>query len=269
MPADGRRPVAVITGASSGIGRAFAEQIAEAQHDLVLVARTRERLERLANELRERHRIEAFTHVADLEDARALAELEARLRATPPDLLVNSAGFGTAGAFSELPIEREDALLRVNVIALVRLTHACLPGMLARGSGGIINVSSLAGEVPSGFNATYGGSKAFVTSFTQALYEELAGTPVRIQCLLPGLTRTEWAEIAGIDTSRTPDLAISDPKDVAAASLAALASGRAVCVPGLPNRMLSLVQRVMPRPWMRRITARATRGSLAKPRSVK
>jgi short-subunit dehydrogenase len=179
--------------------------------------------------------------------------------------LINNAGFGTAGAFPSLDIERESQLVRVNVLALVRLTHAALPGMLERGSGAIINVSSLAGEVPSGYNATYGATKAFVTSFTRALYEELRESPVQIQCLLPGLTRTDWARNAGIDTSSTPDIAISEPAEVAAASLAALAKGEAVCVPGALNRVLAFAQRALPRRLMGRVTARATRGTLITP----
>jgi short-subunit dehydrogenase len=263
MPAESRR-VAAVTGASSGIGRAFAKRLAAAEHDLILIARSQDRLESTAAELRERHGGEVRVLPADLGDALALAGVEAELRADPPHLLVNSAGFGTSGAFADLDIEHETELLRVNVIALVRLTRACLPGMLERGSGAIVNVSSLAGEVPSGFNAIYGGSKAFVSSFSQALYEELRDSPVIVQCLLPGLTDTAWAQTAGIDTSNTPSIAISDPDDVAAASLAALERRAAVCIPGAPNRVLAFVQRVVPRAWMRRATARATKGSLAR-----
>jgi hypothetical protein len=258
------RPVAVVTGASSGIGRAFAQQLAAAGHDLVVVARSRERLEVLAVELRERNGVEVRVVVADLGQAGPLAELAASLQARAPDLLVNNAGFGTFGRFHQLDLAREEELLRVNVQALVRLTHACLPGMLERGSGAVINVSSLAGEVPSGYNATYGASKSFVTSFSQALYEELRDTPITVQCLLPGLTDTAWAETAGIDISNTPRLAISDAADVARASLAALRSGAAVCVPGAANRVLAFIQRVSPRALMRRATARAARGALAR-----
>ena len=264
MPAEGRRSAAVVTGASSGIGRAFAEQLAAGRNDLVLIARSQERLDALAGELRERESIEARVIAADLGDREQLEEVERQLRVDPPDLLVNSAGFGSAGAFVDLDLQREEALLRVNVMALMRLTHACLPGMVERGSGGIINVSSLAGEVPSGFNATYGASKAFVTSFTLALYEELAETGVGIQCLLPGLTKTAWAETAGIDVSNTPSFAVSYPGEVASASLVSLSRGEAVCVPGVPNRLLALIQRTAPRSWMRRFTAKATRRSLAK-----
>jgi len=261
MPAE--RPVAVVTGASQGIGRAFAEQLAAGGYDIWLVARSRERLEALAVELREREGVEVRVVAADLGEAAPLAELVRALRSDPPDLLVNNAGFGTAGAFHELDFAREGELLRVNVHALMSLTHACLPGMVARGSGAVVNVSSLAGEVPSGFNATYGASKAFVTSFSQALYEELRDTPVTVQCLLPGLTATAWAETAGIDMSGA-SVPVADPADVAKASLAALTSGAAVCIPGATNRILAIVQRLTPRSLMRRATAKATRGTLVR-----
>jgi uncharacterized protein len=254
------RPVAVVTGASSGIGRAFAEQLAHEGYDLTIVARSRDRLEALAVELRERNGIRVSVVPADLgEDAMLLADA---LRTDVPDLLVNSAGFGTFGGFHAHDLAREIEMLRVNVQALICLTHACLPGMLERGSGAVVNVSSLAGAVPSAYNATYGASKAFVTSFSLAVYEELRGTPVRVQCLLPGLTDTAWAETAGIDISTVPRFAISHAADVARASLAALERGSAVCVPGAANRILGVVQRVAP-VWMRRVTARAARRALA------
>jgi short-subunit dehydrogenase len=258
------RALAVVTGASSGIGRAFADQLAASGHDLVIIARSRERLEALATELRERDAVEVRVTVADLGDAGTVSRIAESLHGDCPDLLVNCAGFGTAGAFQDLDIDREAELLQVNIHALVRLTHACLPGMLERGRGSIVNVSSLAGEVPSGFNATYGASKAFVTSFSQALYEELRDTPVVVQCLLPGLTDTAWAETAGIDMG-SGSVPVADAADVARASLAALPSGSAVCIPGTTNRILAAIQRVTPRALMRRATARATRGALAGP----
>ncbi len=264
MPAE-PRPVAAVTGASSGIGREFARALSAKGYDLLLVARSRDRLDALATELRDRDDIDARVIAADLGDGAQLAAVEDQLRAAPPNLLVNNAGFGTSGAFATLDVSREEELLRVNVIALMRLARAPLPGMLERGSGAIINVSSLAGQVPSGFNATYGASKAFVTSFSQALHEELRDTAVTVQCLLPGLTDTAWAETTGIDVSNTPSMAISDPADVAAASLAALEHDSVVCIPGVPNRVLAFVQRVAPRAWMRRVTAKATQGSLAEP----
>jgi len=266
MPA--RRPLAAVTGASSGIGRAFAEQLAAGGHDLVVVARSRDRLEALAAELRERNGVAIDVVVADLGEAGPLSELTDSLRAQVPDVLVNSAGVGTFGLFQELDLAREMQLLRLNVQALVRLTHACLPGMLERGSGAVVNVSSLAGQVPSAYNATYGASKSFVTSFSLALYEELRGKPVTVQCLLPGLTDTAWAETAGIDISAVPRMAISAPADVARASLAALRRGSAVCVPGAANRVLALVQRVLPGP-MRRATARAARRAVRKAPAVR
>src|SRR5262245_57221413 len=160
-PQPGRKH-ALVTGASAGIGEAFARALAKQQHDLVLVARRGDRLEALAKELGERHAIVATPHVADLAEDADLAALAERLAQEPPDLLVNNAGFGTMGAFAELDPERELEEIRLNVVALVRLTRAALPGMVARGRGAIVNVSSLAGESAGPFNATYAATKAYV-----------------------------------------------------------------------------------------------------------
>lgn len=259
------RPLAVVTGASSGIGEAFAEALAARAYDLLLVARSQSRLQALAERLMKAHGVEARVQCADLSQATEIERVEAEVRRSNPELLINNAGFGTAGRFDTLELDRESDLVRVNILALLRLSHAALPGMLERGSGDIINVSSLAGEVPSGFNATYGASKAFVSSFTRALHEELAESPVGVQCLLPGLTRTGWAEKAGIDTRNTPELAISEPADVVAACLRALDAKRPVCIPGASNRVLAFFQRALPRRWMSRMTAKATRASLVDP----
>jgi len=259
------RPLAVVTGASSGIGEAFAEALAARDYDLLLLARSQARLQSLADRLHEKHGIDARVHCADLSKKPELESAEAEIRRASPQLLVNNAGFGTAGRFQDLDLERESDLVGVNILALLRLTHAALPAMLERGSGDIINVSSLAGEVPSGFNATYGASKAFVTSFSRALAEELSESPVGVQCLLPGLTRTQWAEKAGIDTRNTPNLAFSEPAEVVAASLRCLAAQRVLCIPGASNRLLAFFQRALPRRWMSRMTAKATRGSLIDP----
>ncbi len=259
MPTE--RRLAVVTGASSGIGRAFAEQLAALGHDLVIVARSRERLEALAVELGERNGSEVQIFVADLNNDKSVTDLAGLLHSRVPDLLVNSAGFGAFGRFEELDLDRQVELLRVNVQALVCLTYACLPGMLKRGSGAVVNVSSLAGEAPIAYNAIYGASKSCVTSFSRALYEELRDTAITVQCLLPGLTATPWAEAAGVDTANVPRMAISDPDDVVRASLAALRRGSAECVPGAANRILALVQRTMPR-LLSRTIASATRKNM-------
>jgi short-subunit dehydrogenase len=255
--AGGPRRSAVVTGASVGLGRAFAERLAREQYDLVLVARDAERLGELAGRLASERPIEARALPADLTDPAGLARVEAEVRERTPDLLVNNAGFATVGRFAELDVGAEEREVRLNVLALLRLTHAALRPMVERGHGAVINVSSLAGEAASPFTATYAATKAFVTSFTEALSEELRGSGVRVQALLPGFTRTEFQQRAGIDTKAIPDLAWMEPGDVVEASLAALEKGVVTCIPGLGNRMLAPLQRLLPRSLVRRVLGAA------------
>jgi len=250
----GPRRRALVTGASSGIGAAFAERLARDQFDLVLVARSRDRLDALAKRLVETRGVEVEVLAADLSRAEGLRIVEARVKEDPTlDLLVNNAGFGTFGAFAELDVEREEEEIRLNVIALVRLTHAALPAMQARGHGAIIQVSSLAGNSPTPYNAVYGATKSFVSSFTEALHEEVRGSGVRLQVLQPGFTRTEFQDRAGIGTTGIPDFAWMTAEAVVEASLAALRSGDLVCVPGGANRALAAVTSLLPRSLTRRV----------------
>ena len=251
--AGGPRRSALVTGASTGIGRTFAERLARDQYDLVLVARGAERLEALAKRLAEQRGIAARVLVADLTEPADLARVEAEVRERTPDLLVNNAGFGTVGRFAELDVAGEEREVRLNVLALLRLTHAALAPMVERGHGGVINVSSLAGEAASPYTATYAATKAFVTSFSEALSEELRGSGVRVQVLLPGFTRTEFQERAGIDTQAIPGFAWMEPEAVVEASLAGLERGQVVCIPGLGNRLLAPFQRLLPRALVRRV----------------
>jgi short-subunit dehydrogenase len=254
---------ALVTGASAGIGEAFARALAAKGHDLALVARRRERLEGLAKELAERHRVEARVQPIDLTEAAELTALAAEVAADPPDLLINNAGFGTAGAFAELDPERELEQVQLNVLALVRLTRAALPGMLDRGWGAVVNVSSLAGESPAPFTATYAATKAFVTTFSQSLHEEVRRSGVVVQALLPGFTRTEFQEVAGVDAGMVPGFAWMSPEAVVRASLAALDAGDAICVPGVGNRVLGGLQALAPRALTRRVLGAIGRRNLA------
>jgi short-subunit dehydrogenase len=248
----------LVTGASAGIGAAFAERLARDDYDLVLVARRRERLDELANRLRERHGVEVEVLVADLVDAGDLLTVERCVEAPPGlDLLVNNAGFGTTGPFHESDPDREEQEILLNDLALVRLTRAALPRMVERGSGAVVNVSSMAGFLPSPYNATYGATKAFVNSFTEALAAELRGTGVQVQALCPGFTRTEFQQVADVDTSAIPGLAWMEPEPVVDAALKGLASGDVVCVPGLANRATSLVARSLPRALVARVMGAA------------
>jgi short-subunit dehydrogenase len=257
-----QRRRALVTGASAGIGEAFARALAAQHYDLVLVARRRDRLDALAKELSEQHHVTAAVRVADLAEDAELGELALSIASESPDLLVNNAGFGTVGAFAELDPERELEQIRLNVVALVRLTRAALPGMLARGRGGIVNVSSLAGESAGPFNATYAATKAYVTSFSESLHEEVRGSGVVVQALLPGFTRTEFQEVAGVDPGIVPAFAWMSPERVVAASLAAFSRGDAICIPGLGNRLLGGVTGLAPRGVARRVLGSIQRRNL-------
>ena len=252
---------ALVTGASAGIGTAFARSLAASGWDLVLVARNRERLEELARSLSGEHRVQVEVCAADLSGDSGVAATEEKIRNLPAlDLLVNNAGFGTYGQFADLPAEQEAAEIRLNVLALARLTRAALPGMISRGRGSIINVSSIAGFQAAPFNATYGATKAFVTSFTEALSEEVRGTGVRVQALCPGLTRTEFQDRAGIDISSVPAFASMSAEEVVDSSLAALETGQVVHIPGVTNRILSGVTSLVPRAIARRLAGVALAG---------
>lgn len=256
----GPRRRALVTGASAGIGLAFAERLARDQYDLVLVARSRERLEDLSKRLRDDRGVAAEVVVADLTQAAGLRAVEALVADdTALDLLVNNAGFGTQGRFAELDVDREEEEIRLNVVALVRLTRAALPHMVQRGRGQIVNVSSMAGFYPSPFVATYGATKAFVTSFTESLAEELRDSGVRLQALCPGFTRTEFQERASIDTSQIPSFAWMSAEDVVEASLAALGRDEIVVVPGGLNRAMRAGASLLPRFLLRRAMAAASR----------
>ncbi|MGE3539431.1 MAG: SDR family NAD(P)-dependent oxidoreductase [Candidatus Tectimicrobiota bacterium] len=246
---------ALVTGASTGLGAVFATALAQRGYDLVIVARSQARLQALASRLYDSYGSAVEVVVADLTQPTALEHLEEQIvHGQALDLLVNNAGFGTVGPFASLDPQREIAEIQLNVVALLRLTRAALPGMIARRQGGIINVSSLSALVPGPYDATYGATKAFVNSFTESLHEELRGTGVRVQALCPGFTHTEFQQRAGMDVSALPAWLWMPPEPVVEASLAALQRGQVVCVPGLGYRLLACLIGLTPRPLMRRLT---------------
>jgi short-subunit dehydrogenase len=251
-------PTALVTGASSGIGEAFARILAERGNDLVLVARDQGRLEALAHELETAHGVHAEVLRADLTDPSELARVEARCRDrdAPIEILVNNAGFGTFGAFHTLDVDGEMREIQLNVTALVRLTHAAAVEMAARGRGGILNISSLAGFQPGPMNATYGATKAFVTSFTEAVHEELAGTGVAITVLCPGFTRTGFQETANAPAASVPGFMWQQADEVARAGLDALAKNRALAIPGPINKTLGAFTKVTPHAITRRLSGK-------------
>lgn len=237
------RPRALITGASSGIGTAYAERLARDGNDLVLVARRRARLTELAERLHREAAIDAEILPADLTDAAGLAQVEARVAGDERlALLIKNAGFGGYRPFAELEPDVVDELVDIHVRAVARLTRAALPGMVRRGAGGVVNVASLlalSGSVPPDplpYRAVYAGAKAFIVTFTEALAGELKGTGVRVQVCLPGLVDTEFHAVAGRDRSKMPPM--MKAADLAAASLAGLARGEVTCVPALEDAAL-------------------------------
>ena len=249
---------ALVTGASSGIGRETCRQLAAAGTDLVLVARDTERLEALAKELGEAHGVTCEVLPADLSDAAQLAVVEARVASTdrPVDLLVNNAGFGTYGKLADLDVDGEEREVAVNVLAVVRLTHAAVGPMLARGRGTIVNVSSVAGLQATPGNATYGASKAFVATFSEAVHEEVAGTGVTVTAVLPGFTRTEFQERAGIQGREIPGPLWQTVEECVTEALAAARAGKAWVVTGRLNKLAAIAAGTAPRGLRRRLAAR-------------
>ncbi|MBV9439194.1 MAG: SDR family oxidoreductase [Candidatus Eremiobacteraeota bacterium] len=244
---------ALVTGASSGIGEAFARALADRGHDLVLVARSADRLRALAAELAARHGVRAEALAADLSDVAApdavVAELAAR--GLEIGLLVNNAGFGTHGEFASLDARRERDEVVVNAYAPVALTRALLPAMIARKRGAVINVSSTGGFQPVPYMATYGATKAFVLSFSEALAEEVRRYGVRVVALCPG--QTETAFFTGIDEARIGRP--RRPAQVVATALRALDRGHVVAVDGFANYLLANAGRFAPRFLTARVAA--------------
>ncbi|HEY3671548.1 MAG TPA: SDR family oxidoreductase [Acidimicrobiia bacterium] len=247
--------VALVTGASAGIGRAFAVGLAARGHDLVLVARDAARLEELAAELGAAHGIEAEVLSADLVTDDGVAAVEARLDAVDPavDILVNNAGFGTFGRFAELDVDREVQEVGLNVVALLRLTHAALGAMESRRAGAILNIASLAAYQPSPASATYGATKAFVHSFTHAVHEEARGTGVHVMLVCPGYTHTEFHDRAELGPTDLPEFVWQSADDVVAAALRDLDRGRSVSIPGVLNQAAAAFSSVAPAGITRRV----------------
>lgn len=250
---------ALVTGASSGIGRAMALELGREGVDLVVVARDRARLDALAAEIRD-GRPGATVEVlpADLADAAQLAVVETRVADPdrPVDLVVNNAGFGTYGRFADADLVAEEREVRVNVVAVVRLTHAALGAMLGRGRGSVLNVGSIAGLQATPGNATYGATKAFVALFGEAVAGELTGTGVSLTTALPGFTRTEFHQRGGIGERAIPRVAWQSAEECAAEALAATRAGKAWVVTGRLNKLGVAAAAPVPRRVKRWVAAR-------------
>jgi len=244
------RPVALVTGASSGLGLELATIAARDGHDLVLVARRRDRLESIGKGLREEFGAAVTIIVRDLaesEAARVVAQ-EVEARGLAVELLVNNAGLGVHGPFAETPLDRELAMIRVNLVALTELTKRVLPGMIARGRGRILNVASTAAFQPGPLMAVYYATKAYVLSFSEAIASEVAGSGVTVTALCPGPTRTEFGKAAGmLETRLFRSPLVRDARSVAEAGYLGMKRGRRVVIPGIGNWILAEAVRFTPR----------------------
>ncbi|MFJ3087705.1 SDR family oxidoreductase [Streptomyces sp. NPDC086838] len=249
---------ALITGATAGIGAAFARRLAADGYDLVLVARDTERLREQATELHDRHGIEAEVLRADLSDDKGIRAVEERLGDArhPVDLLVNNAGFGNKGRYLDVPMADELAMLKVHCEAVLRLTSAAAAGMKERGRGGIVNVASVAAFVPRG---TYGASKAWVVQFSQGAAKDLAGSGVRLMALCPGFVRTEFHQRAGMGTGNIPGWMWLDADKLVSAALADLARGKSVSIPDPRYKVLMGAVKLAPRNLLGGLTSRTGR----------
>jgi short-subunit dehydrogenase len=248
---------ALVTGASSGLGVEYAKIFAAEKHDLLLVARRRDRLEALAAELRSAHGVQAHVVAADLASPQGPEQVfaEARRLGLEIEFLVNNAGLGASGAFAELPLGRELEMIQVNVTALVSLTRLFLPAMLLRKRGRILNVGSTAGFPPGPFMAVYYASKAFVNSFTEALWYELRGTGVTATASCPGATATEFSGVAGNDRSLLFRLGAAPAVAVARDGYRAMMKGKPMVVHGLRNKLTIQSLRLTPRALSRAVAA--------------
>lgn len=234
-----QRPLAIITGASSGIGATFARHLALRGCDLLLVARRAEKLAAVCSELAKTHGVTAEPFIADLATDEGVAALSARIDAEPRlDYLVNNAGFGTKGKFFDVDLDGQDQMHRLHVMAAMRLTHAALRAMVSRKRGAVINVSSVAGFVKSAGNTSYCATKAWMNHFTEGLYLELqaSGSPVRVQALCPGYTYSEFHDTMGVSRDSIPKSLWLDADFVVAESLKALDRNRLFVVPGWKYR---------------------------------
>jgi hypothetical protein len=247
-------PLALVTGASSGIGAKYAEALAEAGYGLILVARREDKLKQLQD------RIGGEILVADLATDPGLESVASRIhQAENLDFLLNNAGFGTRGRFWEAPLEGQEKMHRLHVLATVRLTHAALPRMVARDRGHVVNVSSVAGFGQSPGSVSYCATKGWMNSFTEGLWLELKAVKsnVRVQSLCPGYTRSEFHDSAGLDMSGVPKTLWTSAADVIDASLDGLARNELFVVPGWRYQTWVAMQKVLPRPLLHAISAQS------------
>ncbi|MGH9299430.1 MAG: SDR family NAD(P)-dependent oxidoreductase [Acidimicrobiales bacterium] len=249
------RPVALVTGASTGIGKAFAEELARRGNDLVLVARATAQLEEVARAVEQRHSVRTEVLTADLTLQGDVELVSARISSgNAVDIVINNAGRGNQGLFAESVLDDAFEQIDLNVRALVALSHAAVSAMVPRGAGSLLNVASIAAFQPLVKEAIYAASKAFVLTFTEALHEEVSRSGVKVTALCPGFTRSEFQARAGIDGHSLPRYAWQEADEVAVAGLDGLESNKAVVVPGTVNKLLGALTHVAPRSVVRSVS---------------
>ena len=239
---------ALVTGASSGIGADFAHQLAAEGLDVVLVARRADRLEQQRAEIESRYKVRCTTLAKDLSQPGAAAAVfaETEAKGMTIDWLINNAGFGTNGRFTELPLEREIEEINLNITALVALARLYLPGMVARGRGYVVNLGSVGSFVPTPYMAVYSATKAFILSFSEAISAEVSGKGVKVLALCPGATKTEFQQVAGV-SENVPEFTYMTSEAVVRQAIAAVKSGKRTLVPGWMNKIMIGSMRVTPR----------------------
>ena len=251
----------LITGASSGIGLELAKLFAEDGNNLVIVARREELLNKIADELKSEYGINVEVIPKDLTLEKSTLEIYEQLKDKDIDVIVNNAGFGAVGPFSELDYKRQIDMVNLNITALTSLTRLFIPNMIEKNRGGILNVGSLAGFQPGPYASIYYATKAFVLSFTEGLKEELKNSDLKISCLAPGPTNTEFGEVSGLDKSFLFKFGTMGAREVARQGYSGFLNGETVVIPGFSNRLLPLLVRISPRFLVRRITAKLNRAS--------
>ncbi|MGH6612546.1 SDR family NAD(P)-dependent oxidoreductase [Sphingomonas sp.] len=227
---------AVVTGASTGIGAIYADRLARRGYDLIVVARSRDKLDTLAARITSETGRSVEVVAADLGDRADLARVENLLRSDASiTLLVNNAGVGATAPLLDADVDKMEQMITLNVTALTRLTYALVPGLVARGGGTIVNIASIVAIGPEVLNGVYGGSKAFVLSLSQSLHHELADKGIRVQAVLPGATATDFWDVAGVSIAHLPGEIVMRATDMVDASLAGLDQGELVTIPALPD----------------------------------
>lgn len=249
--------LALVTGASSGIGAVYARELAARGYDVLLVARRKDRLQEVARHIEEKHRVRAEVLTADLATDPGMRAVEERIAAAGDlTVLVNNAGFGIRGVFHESDRGLQEQMHRLHVIATMRLTHAALRGMVERGHGSIVNVSSAAAFAQSPWNTTYSATKTWMNAFTEALWLELKArrVSIKVQALCPGFTVTEFHDVMGVERTIVPDSWWMTPEEVVDASLKGLKRSQLIVIPGWRYQLYYLGLAVMPNFLRRRLT---------------